>query len=329
MMINYQELQSDLIKTPVESFGDQLIKATQHKFDQYTHGELDQWQALLAGLPTLKTSHLNLTDKVAVGLTSELEKQLSESQILEFGQQLKTLHPWRKGPFELFGIHIDTEWRSDWKWDRLLPHIAPLKHRSVLDVGCGNGYHCWRMAGEGAKLVLGIDPSQKFLAQFSVFKKYLDEFPVHLLPLGIEDMPSIEGVAGFDTVFSMGVLYHRKSPIEHLLALKDLMLPGAELVLETLVIDGDKDQCLVPQGRYAQMRNVWFLPSASALELWLTKCGFKNVRTVDINQTTTQEQRTTEWMHFHSLSDYLDPKDKNLTIEGYPAPRRAIVIANK
>ncbi|MEY8213807.1 MAG: DUF1698 domain-containing protein, partial [Colwellia sp.] len=29
-----------------------------------------------------------------------------------------------------------------------------------------------------------------------------------------------------------------------------------------------------------------------------------------------------------SLSDFLDPQDKNKTIEGYPAPQRAIFIAN-
>ena len=208
-----------------------------------------------------------------------------------------------------------------------MPHIANLKDRTILDVGCGNGYHCWRMLGEGAKAVIGIDPSQKFLAQFSVIKKYLGQHPVHLLPLGIEDMPSDMNKNGFDSVFSMGVLYHRKSPIEHLLALKHLLAPKGQLVLETLVIDGDENQVLVPSDRYAQMRNVWFLPSAKALELWLSRAGFKNIRTVDINQTSLEEQRPTEWMQFHSLQNFLDPNDINKTIEGLPAPKRATLVA--
>lgn len=133
---------------------------------------------------------------------------------------------------------------------------------------------------------------------------------------------------GFDTVFSMGVLYHRKSPIDHLLELKNLLGPNGELVLETLIIDGNENQVLLPKGRYAQMRNVWFIPSAKALELWLIKCGYKNVRVVDINQTSLLEQRATEWMHFHSLENYLDPNDNNKTIEGYPAPKRVIIVAN-
>lgn len=327
-MIDFTQLKTDLAGTTAADLSDFLVSAVDKKLNEYTHGELHQWQSLIDTLPSLKGTTKNLQSAVSIGADDDLNQQLNQQQIDDLIKQLKSLHPWRKGPFDLFGIHIDTEWRSDWKWLRLLPHISPLKDRTVLDIGCGNGYHCWRMAGENAKLILGIDPSQKFLAQFSVLKKYLGQDPVHLLPLGIEDMPKDTGNSGFNTVFSMGVLYHRKSPINHLLELKNLMTPKGELVLETLVIDGDQNQVLLPQDRYAQMRNVWFIPSAKALELWLHKCGFNNIRTVDVNQTSLHEQRTTEWMHFHSLANYLDPTDHNKTIEGYPAPKRATVIAN-
>ncbi|TQV87515.1 tRNA 5-methoxyuridine(34)/uridine 5-oxyacetic acid(34) synthase CmoB [Aliikangiella coralliicola] len=328
-MIDFQQLKNDLQHTPISHLGGFLIDAVSNKFANYTHGELAQWQQLLDSLPAVDASHIDLKDGVNIGSAADLSSQLSDNQVTQLIDQLKTLHPWRKGPFNLFGIDIDTEWRSDWKWDRLLPSISSLKNRTILDVGCGNGYHCWRMLGEGAKLVLGIDPSQKFLAQFSVMKKYLGQSPVHLLPLGIEDMPQDMENKGFDTVFSMGVLYHRKSPINHLMELKNLLGRKGELVLETLVIDGDENQVLLPKGRYAQMRNVWFIPSARALELWLAKCGFNNIRTVDINQTSLEEQRSTEWMHFHSLENYLDPENINKTIEGYSAPKRAIIVANK
>jgi tRNA (mo5U34)-methyltransferase len=102
-----------------------------------------------------------------------------------------------------------------------------------------------------------------------------------------------------------------------------------ELVLETLVIEGDDRQILMPKHRYAKMRNVWFIPSCDALALWLKRCNFENVRCVDINLTTTQEQRATDWMHFESLADFLDPGDPGKTIEGYPAPRRAVFVATK
>jgi len=244
---------------------------------------------------------------------------------------LKALHPWRKGPYRIADIAIDTEWRSDWKWGRLAPHMAPLDDRLVLDVGCGNGYHCWRMAEAGARRVIGIDPTALFLAQFLAIRQLMQPMAARLvervwmLPLGIEAMPP--ALSRFDTVFSMGVLYHRRSPIDHLIELRGALRPGGQLILETLVVDGDARQVLVPDGRYAKMRNVWFIPSSAMLENWLRRCGYRGVRTVDVTPTTVGEQRSTEWMTFESLADFLDPADTRLTIEGHPAPQRAVVVA--
>ncbi|NVJ61989.1 MAG: tRNA 5-methoxyuridine(34)/uridine 5-oxyacetic acid(34) synthase CmoB [Gammaproteobacteria bacterium] len=324
-MIELDDLYQDLSSTRLHFWVDELRQAMKRRFEDYTHGELNQWLELHKQLPRLAASKLELKQSVSIGEAEDCDSETRE----QLKHQLMTLHPWRKGPFSLFGLPIDTEWRSDWKWERLIPHIAPLKDRLVLDVGCGNGYHCWRMLGEQAKLVVGIDPSQKFLMQFQVIKHYAGDHPVHLLPVGIEYMPDDMGKQGFDTVFSMGVLYHRKSPIEHLQHLKRLIRPGGQLVLETLVVEGDETTVFVPAGRYAQMRNVWFLPSTAALEHWLRRIGFKNVKTVDVNVTSIEEQRATDWMTFHSLSDYLD-KDNNYstTVEGHPPPTRAVIVAD-
>ncbi|MCK5863518.1 MAG: DUF1698 domain-containing protein, partial [Marinobacter adhaerens] len=50
---------------------------------------------------------------------------------------------------------------------------------------------------------------------------------------------------------------------------------------------------------------------------------------VDVTPTTTDEQRSTDWMRFNSLQDFLDPNDPSKTVEGYPGPLRATVIAEK
>ena len=245
---------------------------------------------------------------------------------MQLHKALMGLSPWRKGPFDVFGVHIDTEWRSDWKWSRVSPHLD-LKGKRVLDVGCGNGYYQWRMLGAGADSVIGVDPNWLFFCQFQAIQRYLPDLPAWHLPFALEDLPA--NLEGFDTVFSMGVLYHRRSPIDHLLALKDCLVKGGELVLETLVVEGDVQQVLVPEDRYAQMRNVWFLPSVPALELWLRRAGFVDVRCVDVSITTVEEQRGTDWMRFQSLSDYLDPADHSRTVEGLPAPMRAVIVARK
>lgn len=281
------------------------------------------WQNIITELPALKPSVVDLISGVTIGCNEDINKQQKEN----IKKLLQQFHPWRKGPFSIFDILIDTEWCSDWKWDRLKKHIAPLKDRIVLDVGCGNGYHCWRMIGENAKYALGIDPTILYTMQYQAFAKYLPKHPAFVVPLKIEDVP--ENLETFDTVFSMGILYHRRSPIDHLYNLKGCLRSGGELILETLVIDGKKGEILLPEGRYAKMRNVWFLPTCLTLESWLKRCGFVNIKLIDVNQTQITEQRSTSWMTFESLENFLSSKNQKITVEGLPAPKRAIFIANK
>ncbi len=283
-------------------------------------GDLPRWRAALAALPSLKAETIDL-DTNAITASG----QVDDGARRELEAALRSLHPWRKGPFSLFGVDIDTEWRSDFKWDRLSGAIDPLEGRRVLDVGCGSGYHCWRMKGAGAAEVIGIDPTPLFVLQFKAIQHYLNIDSVHVLPLALEQLPP--KLKSFDTTFSMGVLYHRRSPMDHLTDLRDTLAPGGQLVLETLVVEGGEDTVFVPPDRYARMGNVWFLPSPAALMKWMSKTGFIDVELVDLNQTTVAEQRSTEWMTFYSLSNFLDSDDHNKTVEGHPAPRRAIITA--
>lgn len=256
------------------------------------------------------------------------KEQVEKKQQQEIQQKLLNLHPWRKGPFNVFGITVDSEWRSDIKWQRLKNNISPLQGRHVLDIGCGNGYYMFRMLGEGASWVLGIDPTILFNLQFKALSQFINrDISADILPIGIDQLP--DKLNFFDTVFSMGVLYHRRSPIDHLYKLFSCLRPGGELVLETLVIQGPHDQLLLPESRYAKMRNIWFIPTPQALERWLHRCGFVNIRIVDVSATSLDEQRSTEWMTFESLKDFLDPGDLSKTVEGLPAPRRAIIVAQR
>lgn len=321
-MLDYSELYKALEKTDAAAWLDTLEQSVDKAFNAPRHGELDNWLTMLDNLPEITPSSVDLLSEVRVGSSNDTTQQVRD----ELERQLRTLMPWRKGPFSIFGLDINTEWHSDWKWDRVQPHISSLQGKHVLDIGCGNGYYALRSYGQGAELVVGIDPGQKYIMQFYAIKKYIGKIPVHLLPLGIEDVPA--SLKAFDTVFSMGVLYHRRSPLDHLIELRDCLKPGGELVLETLVIEGDVHSVLLPEGRYQQMRNVWFLPSCDALVLWLQRCGYQNVRVVDLSKTTTDEQRATDWMTFDSLEKFLDPDDPTKTIEGYPGPMRAVVLAN-
>jgi len=288
------------------------------------HGDLPKWLALLDQLPDVTPSQIQLAqDIVSIGLA----RDLNPTQQQQMHDTLLALSPWRKGPFELFGIFIDTEWRSDWKWQRVAPHISNLAGRTVLDVGCGTGYHGWRMLGEGAEYVMGIDPSMRFLVQHNAIQRYACDQRFDFLPIGIEEMP--KDLPFFNTVFSMGVLYHRRNPINHLYELKSLLTDGGELVLETLIVDDANGGTLTPESRYAQMRNVWSIMTIDKIEALLREAGFKNIQCVNQNVTSLDEQRRTPWMQFHSLEQFLNPNDITKTIEGYPAPKRGLFVAQK
>ncbi|MCL1623048.1 tRNA 5-methoxyuridine(34)/uridine 5-oxyacetic acid(34) synthase CmoB [Moraxella sp. Tifton1] len=295
--------------------------------DKRRYAHAPSYAATIDRLPDVTAMQIELRDKVEAMLDWEL------ADFKKTHNLLANLKPWRKGPFYLSSgstdrsIHIDTEWRSDFKWERVRKHLDLYKKR-ILDVGGGSGYHGFRMLGDGAKSVIVIDPSCLFYHQFMAIKHFMGvSLPIHYIPVALEELPRDAEL--FDVVFSMGVLYHRTSPFEHLDQLKGQLNQGGTLVLETLIVDGDEQTVLVPESRYAQMNNVYFLPSIAALTKWLVKVGFKDVRCVDVDVTSTDEQRATAWMDYHSLVDFLDPNDDNKTLEGYPRPKRAVMLATK
>lgn len=305
------------LRWPGNAWLAELSRLAKDRMSHHPHGNLPRWQGVIDGLPTAdKMAELDRPDP-------RLGAEAPDGDALK--QALMELHPWRKGPLVLGGQGIETEWRSDWKWERVAPHVDLAGHR-VLDIGCGNGYFGLRMLGAGAGLVIGIDPTLLFVMQYLACRHFSGDLPNYVLPLGIEDLPDLP--VALDTVFSMGVLYHRRDPVHHLERIRSLLKIGGTMVLETLVLPKHRlGDLLVPEGRYARMRNVWAVPGRERLLGWVKQAGFKNAEVVDVTATTTSEQRTTHWMSFESLEQALDPDDSSLTIEGLPAPVRAIVIA--
>ena len=297
-MLNEDRLLADLCAMGLATWKDSVLPTVRNHLRKGVHGHLPRWQEILTALP-------------------------SSNNVREL---LLELAPWRKGPFELNGIHIEAEWRSDLKWNRFSDHIEPLTNRLVLDVGAGNGWYALRMREAGATWVIGVDPTLLFVAQFEALRILTGATGIHILPIGIESLPT--DCHTFDTTFSMGVLYHQRNPEEHLSQLKGTLRRGGQLVLETLVYPGDDHKIIEPEHRYARMRNVWHLPTVPTLLDWVSDAGFENIDLVNVTTTTIEEQRTTDWMPYESLAAALDPNDPGTTVEGMPAPVRAILTAN-
>jgi len=298
-MIDQKALTATLSAIGVDHWTKALLRHIDTRLSATGHGDFERWQKIV--------------------------NALSDAPDSKRRELLLGLAPWRKGPLNLGGVAIDTEWRSDWKWDRVKSAIEPLTGRNVLDVGCGNGYFALQMRKAGADYVVGIDPTILFVMQFLAINHFECIDRVFVVPARMHELPL--PARRFDTTFSMGVLYHCRSPVDHLQELRQTLRPGGQLVLETLFLPGDEALSRTPTDRYARMRNVWMLPTVKELEIWLGRSGYRDINVVDQTLTTTDEQRSTEWMTFESIRESLDPDDPGRTIEGWPAPRRVVITA--
>ena len=285
-------------------------------------GELPpRYREILAPLKPIATE--TRIDRGCVEVVGEISPQ-EKATIHQVALQLKN---WKKGPFNLFGISIDSEWRSDLKWRRLRQQVGSLTGQVVLDIGCNNGYFMYRMAEAGAKEILGIDPTGHFKAQFELIQSFARTPGLHFELFGIEQLSAFHGV--FDTVFSMGILYHHPHPLQQLQDIYGVLKSGGKLVLETIGIAGDGPTALCPPNRYAQMKNIWFLPTLPTLLHWMKRAQFQQVEVISTEWGGEQEQRSTPWSAPVSYRDFLHPNNPQLTIEGHPAPQRFIVSGVK
>ncbi len=269
---------------------------------------------------------LSQDDVVDIVLSDNIEIVVKDNQNIEaIIECAKLMKPWRKGPFKIGSLHIDSEWKSFIKYNLLEPYFD-LKGKVVADVGCNNGYYMFRMLNHKPKKIVGFDPSALNYLQFKFIDRFIKSDITYEM-LGIEHIEFYE--YKFDTIFCLGVLYHRSDPVGSLKSLYKSLNSGGELILDTFMIDGKDDICLTPKARYSKIPNIYFIPTISALENWCFRAGFKSIEVLEIKKTDLTEQRKTDWIDSQSLNDFLNPTDPNLTVEGYPAPKRVYIKAIK
>jgi len=264
---------------------------------------------------------IKLTDWLTIGDENTLDK----NQIKIIEESAKKLIPWRKGPFDFCGMKLDSEWQSNLKYNLLRPHFN-LENKCVADVGCNNGYYMFRMLEDKPKKLVGFDPSAIFKTQFDFINHFMKSDIEYEL-LGVEHLEYYE--TKFDMIFMLGVLYHRSDPIASLKSLNRALNKNGEIIVDSFMIDGEEEVCLVPKDRYAMIPNIYFIPTVNCFKNWLSRAGFVDIEVIEITTTDDKEQRVTPWTFGMSLDDFRDPNDPTRTIEGYPAPKRVYLKAKR
>lgn len=262
-------------------------------------------------------------DTVVIGSAEEVDTV----QQHEIRENLKAFMPWRKGPFSVFGIDIDAEWRSERKWDRLQDRLPDLSGKVVADIGSNNGYYMFRMVPHSPRFVLGFEPSVQHYYCFKALNGIAGCSNLDTELLGVEHVGFFK--EAFDVIFLMGIIYHRVSPVELLKDINTALKPGGTLIVESQAIPGDEPVALFPEKTYAKVPGTYFVPTGTTLKNWLLRTGYDQVDLFCSHPMNSAEQRQTEWMMFESYGNYLDPDDPSLTVEGYPAPWRVFLTASK
>jgi len=252
-----------------------------------------------------------------------IDAALSKEQKEQIDAIARQMKPWRKGPFKLFDTFIDSEWNSAIKYNLLEPYFD-LKDKCIADIGCNNGYYMFRMLAQNPTKIVGFDPSPLCLTQFDFINHFVKS-DIRYELLGIEHVEFYP--EKFDTIFCLGVLYHRPNPVGALKALKKSLNKDGELFLDTFMIDGDDEIALTPNKTYSKIPNIYFVPTIPALKNWCMRAGFKEFEVLEIKKTEVNEQRKTDWIPGQSLDNFLDENDPNYTVEGYPAPKRVYIRA--
>ncbi len=265
--------------------------------------------------------HIDYGDWFTVGK----KEDLTDEEYAILVQTAKKLIPWRKGPFRLFGLEIDSEWQSNIKYNLIRPHFN-LTNKVVADIGCNNGYYMFRMLEDRPKRLIGFDPSPLTMLQFEMVNHFVQS-QIEYEKLGVEHLEIYNHK--FDFIFMLGVLYHRPDPVGTLKSLARGLNAKGEILIDTFMIDGEEEVALTPKERYSKIPNIYFIPTVNALKNWLDRAGFDEFEVLAITTTTSEEQRKTEWSFDQSLEDFLDPNDKTKTVEGYPAPKRVYIKARK
>lgn len=304
----------------------QLIKKLRH--EKKTQREQECFKKLedsLTKVKSLKSSYLEVSsDAIKIGKNSEIDS----SKRNDLKESLESFIPWKKGPFDIFGIMINSEWKSNLKWERLEKHLPNLEGKKIADIGCNNGYYMFKMLKYNPQAIVGFEPVIRHWLCFEMMKSFIDRpLPIFFEPFGVEYISYYK--SHFDVIFCLGILYHHTDPIQLLRNIRQALSKNGSIIIDCQGIPGEDSIALVPTKKYAGAKGTWFLPTLNCLINWINRSGYNDIKIIYNEELSTSEQRETSWAPIASLKEFISLTDSSKTIENYPRPRRFYIKAKK
>jgi len=110
----------------------------------------------------------------------------------------------------------------------LMKWLSIAKNKTILDIGCGNGYFVNELIAKGYK-AYGIDASEKGIEQAR--KTNPDAFFV--MDVSSNELPSLLRSIKFDMIICTEVIEHLYDPVAFIKFCRSILSPGGEIMIST------------------------------------------------------------------------------------------------
>jgi SAM-dependent methyltransferase len=202
-----------------------------------------------------------------------VDEPVDQEQANRWLSEAAELEPWLQGPFQLApGVVVEGHWRNDDRWFALDARIGDLRGKRVLDIGSNAGYDAFAFKALGAREVVACEPFA-FIEQ-ALFLERIYRSGVEFRRMGWQGLdPAVDGT--FDLVHCNGVLYHEPEPLAMLKRLGEMVAPGGELLLGTMMLEdpADDEKLRFVERDFSGDESWWFVPGRAAVASMLRVAG--------------------------------------------------------
>jgi tRNA (mo5U34)-methyltransferase len=156
-----------------------------------------------------------------------------------------------------------------------------LSGKTVLDIGCWDGFFSFECERRGAKRVVATDIWETLGRDAFDFARAELGSSVEPVQASVYALPDVLGGERFDLVLFLGVLYHLRHPLLGIEKVAEVTAPGGLAVVETAV-DAETlmDRPLMafyPGDELNHDPTNWWTPNVPALASMLSVSGFGEV----------------------------------------------------